>query len=281
MEAAGSNPQHRSVRNDLNAASGRKWHVLKQSIALPIVTFPENIRHNWTADELGFSGFLFKRGVELFKDKHEFQASNAVSEIDAWAGTLTTNQLGSVNSVVDAFTKGAKHLARKLGDQVGLDATTVFNRSINAAENPQLETAFTSTGPRGANFEFSFYPRNREEAINVYKIMRTFKFYAAPHFHNQGKGFYQDYPSEFSMAFMYRSHEGTYITKWGRFVIAGINHALKEFPDNLFHPDNNNAMPDDSFIHNPTMSIVPTKIDLSLEITELEIMDKERVTQGY
>ena len=280
LEAAGTNPLHRRVRNDLNAATGKKWYVLKQSIALPLITFPQNIKHDWGQEELGFTGFAYKRFAELFRNKHEFQSAYALNNIEGLQAALAADQSGG-NAIIDTFTKGGKYLARKLGDKVGVDASTTFNRSINASENTQLETSFTATGPRGSTFDFSFYPRNREEAINVYKIIRTFKFYAAPHFHNQGKGFYQDYPSEFSMALMYRSHEGTYLAKWGRFVITTINQTLQNFPDNLFHPDNNNAFADDSFIYNPTMSIVPTKIDISMEISELEIMDKERITQGF
>ena len=83
---------------------------------------------------------------------------------------------------------GAKKIAKGIGKSIGKNAQLLGDKAGKAAQannllsrltgsvlNPNLETLFEGPRTRSFNYQFQFTPRDEEEAVEVRKIIRTFK----------------------------------------------------------------------------------------------------------
>jgi len=68
--------------------------------------------------------------------------------------------------------------------------------------NPMLEMVYTSPGFRTFQFDFTFYPRDEKEALEVQNIVERFRFHQAPEL-LEGAGGFLIPPSEFDIRFYY------------------------------------------------------------------------------
>lgn len=82
------------------------------------------------------------------------------------------------------------------------DRAKLIMGSVGVVKNPQLEVLYSSTALRKFNFEFMFYPRSQQEAVQVQQIIESFRFHAAPEVESQNAGRYLVPPSEFDIEFM-------------------------------------------------------------------------------
>jgi hypothetical protein len=94
--------------------------------------------------------------------------------------------------------------------------------AIGVAINPQYEVVFQSTSLRNFQFDFMFYPRDEREAESVYKIIRAFKFHAAPEIVSGGGGRYLLAPSAFDISFFYNGQINPNIPKISTCVCTSV-----------------------------------------------------------
>ena len=111
---------------------------------------------------------------------------------------------GGVLPAAGAVGKSAALLAGEkasglLGQNTGAVA---FQALAGVAKNPMLELIYKSPNFRTFQFEFSFYPRDEREALEVQKIIERLRFHQAPELVQDAQGFLIP-PSQFDIKFYY------------------------------------------------------------------------------
>lgn len=194
-------------------------------------------------------------------------------------GYLSSGNLSGITDRVgrliraDAVGRGAARATAKAADEVlstnFSDATSIYFRRL---VNPQLEVAFKGKSNRTFQFQFKFTPTSEEEARMVLQIIKQFRYHAAPEF--DGVNNYElIYPSEFDIAF-YRVPEADDNTG-----VAVRNEALPRLETCALTEITTNYSPFENFV--TFEDGIPAEIDLSLTFTELSIIDKKRIKDGY
>ena len=106
------------------------------------------------------------------------------------AATIAALEAGST------IAAGVGKLAGAGTGQLGFQAAT------GTVRNPMLEMIYSSPGFRSFQFEFTFYPRDEKEALEVQRIIERFRFHQAPEL-VEGAGAFLIPPSEFDIKFYY------------------------------------------------------------------------------
>lgn len=140
-------------------------------------------------------------------------------------GELGGKALAAGASIIDAFKGGegaadtAKAVLKSAGTSAGLEGVSAaaglignvagagtaqlgFQAATGTVRNPMLEMVYSSPGFRSFQFEFTFYPRDEREALEVQRIIERFRFHQAPELVKGAEGFLIP-PSEFDIKFYY------------------------------------------------------------------------------
>lgn len=169
--------------------------------------------------------------------------------------------MGTVKKIEDSL----KGVADSMGQEGDLNLKKFLEASQRRVQNPYSLQLFESVGRRGFNYEFAFYPKSMEEVQEVYSIIRTFKRYALPAKSLGGR--FLDYPAEFRISFIHKDKENLYINRIARCALTEIAISYGEKPFVTFQPDSGGA--------------APTKVTMSLSLSELEILTQDRIDQGF
>ena len=95
--------------------------------------------------------------------------------------------------------EAAKGITGLAGDKTGAQ---LFTAATGVVSNPMLEMIYSAPSMRSFQFEFTFYPRDEREALEVQRIIERFRFHQAPELAEGAKGFLIA-PSEFDIKFYY------------------------------------------------------------------------------
>ena len=166
-----------------------------------------------------------------------------------------------------------KELGEKLdtlGDNMGLEGNTNLEQLVEAgqhrkAKNPFMLQLFESVDRRSFTYNFEFMPRSQKEVEEVYAIIRTLKRYALPSRALGGR--FLDFPAEFRVTYVNTDRENLYLFRIARCALTDITVKYGTNPFTTFKPDEVGA--------------APTKIELSIGFSELEILTQERIDQGF
>ena len=104
---------------------------------------------------------------------------------------------GSIAKSIGLEAAGA--ITGLLGDKTG---GSLFTAATGVVKNPMLEMIYTAPSMRSFQFEFTFYPRDEREALEVQRIIERFRFHQAPEL-AEGAGGFLIAPSEFDIKFYY------------------------------------------------------------------------------
>ena len=136
------------------------------------------------------------------------------------AGIAKSAMDASKGSILKGAASGTAEILGQLGAEiskgvVGEDATRAGLAAIGFAQNPMLEMVYQSPNFRTFQFDFMFYPRSEQEALEVQKILDRFKFHQAPEFAGNGQTFstFLVPPSEFDIKFYYGAGENPNIPR--------------------------------------------------------------------
>ena len=124
--------------------------------------------------------------------------------------------LAAGSSALEAFkTGGFLSGAGSIAKSVGLEAAAgvagiagagagsqIFTAATGVVKNPMLEMIYSAPSFRQFTFDFTFYPRDEREALEVQRIIERFRFHQAPELAEGAKGFLIA-PSEFDIKFYY------------------------------------------------------------------------------
>jgi hypothetical protein len=232
----------------------RTTRLTKDSIALYM---PDTLQYGYsqTYDQLSLGGEL--GGQVLAAGKSALEEYEKTGKIgDAFGSVLKS--AGNV-----AGQKGVKKLGELTGNQQTAQAILA---STGRVENPMLEMVYKSPAFRDFQFDFTFYPRDEREALEVQKIIKKFTFHQAPEILAGAGGFLVP-PSEFDIQFYYNGAQNPNIPTVGTCILKGIqvNYAPNGFTAYEIPGENAPAL---------GRTGMPVAIQITLQFQEVVILTK-------
>lgn len=159
---------------------------------------------------------LTKDSIAMYMpDTLNYSYSQGYAEQDL--GTdLAGSALAAGKSALDKFkSEGIAAGAGSIAKSIGLEAAgaitgllgdktggALFTAATGVVKNPMLEMIYSAPSMRSFQFEFTFYPRDEREALEVQRIIERFRFHQAPEL-AEGAGGFLIAPSEFDIKFYY------------------------------------------------------------------------------
>jgi hypothetical protein len=140
--------------------------------------------------------------------------------------------------------------------------TRLVARGLGLAFNPHQQILFNGIDFRTYQMAFTFTPYSKQEAETVEKIIKLFKFHAAPRLAT-GIGMFFVPPSTFTPQFFFNGRENKKINKITESVIESI--------DVNYAPNGFTTMSDGA----------ATQIQLTINFREIELITREKIEQGY
>jgi hypothetical protein len=191
----GSSASQAIFENKLKAITGnrldlpRSTQLTTDAIALYM---PDTLlySHSQSYDQLSLGGEI--GGQVLAAGKSAVEAYER-GGLDAVKGSIDKTAVEGITQVV------GQGVAGSLGSgQTGQAILAATGRVIN----PMLEMVYKSPAFRTFQFDFTFYPRDEREALEVQSILERFRFHQAPELLEDAAGFLVP-PSEFDIRFYY------------------------------------------------------------------------------
>ena len=197
------------------------------------------------------------------------------------AEALYAGKFGAAANVAGkALTKGAD-IAIDGGIQAIIGAANVLAPGISqliALERgkiitPRMEVMFEGIGRRNFEFSFIMIPKSADEADKIKRIVDTFKIHMSPEYgESQIKGAKnlreQKIPDVFDINYMYRGSENEYINKIGTSYLTGMDVQYGGDRYTAHEPDATGSPP-------------PQRTSISLKFTEIELMYRNRIEEGF
>jgi len=116
--------------------------------------------------------------------------------------------------------KLSETLAKNTGQSQSIRAITAAG--MGQVTNPMLEMIYKSPDFRKFQFDFIFYPRSEREALEVQKIIESFRFHQAPEKKESSGGFLIP-PSEFDIRFYYGGAENPNIPQIATCILTNMD----------------------------------------------------------
>jgi len=143
------------------------------------------------------------------------------------AGKSTFDQFKQTGKITGEMSSSfAKSAAIGAAAAVALEKTGQLGQFVLAQTgqvlNPLLEMVYKSPNFRTFQFDFTFYPRDESEALEVQRIIERFRFHQAPELAQVTRGFLVP-PSEFDIRFYYGGHLNVNIPAVATCVLTSID----------------------------------------------------------
>lgn len=149
------------------------------------------------------------------------------------------------------------------GNGTGSDITKLLLKSQGLALNPQLQLLFDGINFRSYQLAFTFTPYSAAEADTVKQIIQTFRQYAAPEIRSAEGGLFFNVPCSWNVDFFFNGNRNTNITQVAESVIKSVD---VNYAPNGWAAHENGA---------------PVQTTMTLEMQEIALIDRTKITQGY
>jgi len=171
---------------------------------------------------------------------------------------VTTAVVGGVEEGVKTFLQKGAELAAP-----GTEALMAIHQG--RVITPKLELMFKSVGRRSFSYEFNFIPKSEKEAIEVEKIVFEFKLQMSADFAGGGVQGQRrmTIPSTFDIEYMYKGQGNSHLHKISTCVLEDMSVTYGG----------------DKFV--AYAGGIPQSTKISLKFTEMEIITKKRIMEGY
>jgi len=155
-----------------------------------------------------------------------------------------------------------------VGEIAGAEgADALLKKAFGEADNPYMEVLFDSMSLRTFTYNFQFAPRNEQEALEVQKIIQLFRFHMAPEL-RPGVNRYLGLPSQFDIHYMFLSKDGA--ASENNFYNRIATCVLQECKVN-YTPNGVKSFEDGG----------PTQTTMTLSFKEIELLTKDKVSEGF
>jgi hypothetical protein len=177
-------------------------------------------------------------------------------------GKLKGDVLQAVKSkgidAIDAVAPGAKAL-------IALERGKIMT--------PRMELMFEGIGRRNFEFSFVMIPKTLNEAEKIREIVHVFKKHmtsdvSTTNFGQQKNVRELGIPDVFDIKYMYRNKENSYLNKISTCSLTGMDVQYGGDRYTAYEPDSSGSPP-------------PQRTSISLKFTELEIMYRNRIEDGF
>ena len=220
---------------------------------------------------------LYMPDTVLNQDTHDYQPIS----VQAASGRAGLYSMGSPEALGGSGSPlGRTEMLFELAGRAGIfgsRATEAALAGLGYALNPMLEMVYGGSQPRKFLFQFRFSPRNRKEAEEILKIIKTFRF----HSYSASAGAADDPVS---------LNTGTrYLIPPDHFEISFLRQRNGRFEENLALPrvttcmltsvNTNYAAMLDTFT--TFRDGTPVSISLDLEFVESAILTQNDIKKGY
>jgi hypothetical protein len=165
-----------------------------------------------------------------------------------------------------AIWRGGFNLASTLGQMLGSGASaeTLMGAAAQKIPNPYLTMIFRGVDFRTFEFSFKLYPHSQADTQTIYDMIKSLRKASLP----PGKGGANEailgYPNEFTIEYQFEGKPNKWLNKFKRCVLVGI--------DTDYTGSGMWSMTRDGF---------PAEISLNLRFTEIEIVLRDDVEEGY
>lgn len=210
----------------------------------------------WKQENTGLAGGQFSSGAKGVSDTIRNVTNQAAGYIRG--GAADSGAVGTAAAIYgtlfasDVVGKGFGNFATNIRSQV--------LRGAGAALNNHLESFFEDVKMRSFTFEFQLSPRTPEEAQEIQQIIKMFKYAGHPAQYEGLAGVFFAYPQVFDIEIF--NEQQTH--KIGTSALTGMS--------TVYGGDTRNHTFYDKH---------PVQVTLSLQFTELEILDKDKIDRGY
>jgi len=209
--------------------------------------------------------------------------------------TYSDQDFGLIKGILDAeigaLVPGLAAKAAGFADSLseiaggGLNSEAALNAVTGAVKNPRKEQLFNDVEYRTFEFAFNFFPRSKKESHDVMEIIKLFRFHAHPEVSNN-QAFY-NMPSEFQISFIdieYPSLNplqqiGSFLGAEYSGTVAKENQWINKIGRTALTNVSVNYTPLDRLSMFPDGA--PTAVSMTLQFTELESINRNKIKIGY
>lgn len=243
---------------------GNRTERINLSIALPI---PASISTNYgfEYEDTDFSGLMTLIGA-----KDAFQQMAVGGQPLTSEGKQVIEKLVSIPSVV------IDTISNILGKS-DLNLVEALQAKTRKAPSRFKDNVFKGVQRRTFSFEWEFSPRNREDVLKIYAINYAFKKYSHPR--RTDGGLYLDYPGQFKIGFYNKLLLNDFLFRIGLCACTKcqITYGKEELTFMRDFTANTGAFSESTSAYGAP----PSSVKLALDFTELELLTRERIQQGY
>jgi hypothetical protein len=197
-------------------------------------------------------------------------AYNAITKLLGGGGLINTLTEGG-EAAVPLFEQQGLKIAEALPGLSGVsDVAAVARGNIIV---PRIEVMFRGITRRKFAYDFTFRPKNKTESDIADEIIKTFKVAMTPEFVNKSSTREMTIPDMFDIAYMHMNVKNSYLNKIGKCFL--------ESADVTYGGDKWQTFGATSKGESGATGAPPYKISLKLSFREIEIMDKQKMQDGY
>ena len=223
-------------------------------------------------------------GVSLYMPpgiKATYSASTGHSELGKagmLAGSVSRMMAAkSTSAAIEEALKGlggfaltaARDLAVGVGETMGLgDIDGAISKVTATAQNNFSEAIFEKINARTFSYTFKLIARNQDEAKDINKIVKFFKFHMHPELDMANGGRYFRTPSEFEIHYAYNDQKNNYLHELSRCVCSDVEVS---YGDGDFQ----------SFRQFDAEGAAPVEVSLALTFMETTILTKKEIADNY
>lgn len=214
-------------------------------LPLPISAVAATYAADWQATNLGSAGGTLDR----------FNAAAAAMKAD----------VSSIGNILSAGIGDKAQFAAIAGySSIPEELKAGLEKNAGYALNPRTEVVYKGTPNRTFQFEFKLSPKSPIEAMHIERMIQTLKFAQAPSLTGEF-GSWLKYPDDFDIGFYFNGKINPHVHRISSCAMTNIT---------VDYSGGSGGMPifKDGF---------PQSILLSMQFTELEMMTKERIKEGF
>ena len=205
---------------------------------------------NYNDSKTGIAGFLVATGAVAVGGDAKKISESLVAGTEGILKDSAARAIGLVAEIGGA--EGAEQLVKK---------------AFGEADNPYMEVLFDSMALRTFSYNFTFAPKNEQEALEVQKIIQLFRFHMAPEL-RPGVNRYLGLPSQFDLHYMYLSKDGA--TSENNYYNRVATCVLQNCDVN-YTPNGVKSFEDGG----------PVTTTMTLQFKEIELLTKDKIAEGY
>ena len=196
-------------------------------------------------------------------------AAGAISR--AMAAKDTTTAIEEALKGLGGFAlSAARDMAITAGEAIGLgNIEGAISKVTATAQNNFSEAVFEKINERTFNYTFKLIARNKDEAEDIQKIIKFFKFHMHPELDMANGGRYFRVPSEFEIHYAYNDQKNNYL------------HELSRCVCNSVEVDYGGGDGFQTFRQFDFEGAAPVEISMTLGFIETTILTKKEIAKNY